>query len=202
MIDEELKEVLEELINIAFGSATAMIAALFDNFATLRVPNIGIVPIEDIQSTIMQGAETESIYLTTQGFKGGFEGEIVFTLDNDSAKRMQAIIGSSDDLSGASSENDLEIKQSVLEIANILGCSCIGKLAELLESDVTFSPPSIDFTRQILTNLDQTRYSNIIVVSTVLEFKDIQFIGRLFILFNKEMFEKLKGALEDFLENI
>lgn len=87
MIDEEHKEVLGELFNISFGSATAIIADLFDNFATLRVPGISVIPINGIETFVMDGMECQEIHLTTQQFKGNFEGEIIFTVGAKSAQR-------------------------------------------------------------------------------------------------------------------
>lgn len=200
MINEELKEVLSELINIAFGSATATIADLFDSFATLRVPGIQVVPIADVKSLVLEGTE-EEIYITSQQFHGGFKGEIAFTLDSFSARKILEIVN---DIDGNTDydENETEVRQSVLEIANILGSSCVGKLSELLESNVTFAPPSIEYTRQVLSRLDDASYSHIVVISTVLEFKEMKFMGRLFILFTDEMFQWLEKSLQDFLDNI
>ncbi len=202
MVNQELKEVLGELINISFGSATAIIADLFDNFATLHVPDITVIPINQLETLVMDGMDHQGIYITTQQFKGTFEGEIVFAVDSTSARNMQTLICAAEDFSPQDVSDENEIQQSILEIANILGSSCIGKLAELLESDVTFAPPAVEFTKQLLTGLDRTRYTRIIIIRTVLEFHETQIIGKLFIMFNNEMYAWLEKALEAFLENI
>jgi chemotaxis protein CheC len=202
MIDEELKAVLGELINISFGSATATIADLFDNFATLHVPGITVIPVNELETLVMEGMENEEIYITTQQFKGTFDGEIVFAVDAGSARNMQALICDPEDLRAEDITDEDEIRQSILEIANILGSSCIGKLAELLASEVTFLPPAIEFTRQLLTGLDRTRYTRIIIISTVLEFQEIQVSGKLFILFDNRIYSWLEAALQSFLDTI
>lgn len=202
MINQELKEVLGELINISFGSATAIIADLFDNFATLHVPDITVIPISDLETRVMEGMEYQSSHITMQQFRGAFEGEIVFAIDSTSARNMQALICEAEDFSADAVTDENEIQQSILEIANILGSSCIGKLAELLESDVTFAPPTIEFTHEILAGLDRTRYTRIIIISTILEFKEMQVFGKLFILFNNPMYAWLEKALESFVEKM
>lgn len=95
-----------------------------------------------------------------------------------------------------------EIQQSVMEISNILGSSCIGKLAALLGADVTFTPPTIEVTQQAMPGPSRSQYSHIIVISTVLEFKELQILGKMFIMFNNAMFTWLEKALEEYLENI
>lgn len=115
---------------------------------------------------------------------------------------MQTLICAAEECCADDASDDNETQQSVLEIANILGSSCIGKLAELLESDVSFSPPAIEFAQQLLSSLNQDRYTRIIIISTVLEFEETQIFGKLFIMFNNEVFAWLENALETFLENI
>lgn len=195
MLEEEFKEVLGELINIAFGSATATIADLFDNFATLHVPDITLTALEEINEFVMGRFGDQKIYVTTQQFKGQFQGEIILAIDPQSAHNMQDIIGEGD-------EDENSIQQSILEISNILGSSCIGRLAELLVTNVTFAPPSIDYDKMLIKDVNDSPYSQVIVISTVLEFKETEIIGKLFIMFSDEMFVWLEQALADFMENI
>lgn len=202
MMTEDLKDALEELINISFGSATAIIADLFDSFATLNVPNITILPMSEVETIVMEGSEYQEIYITGQQFKGSFGGEIVFAIDKQSAANMQGLICAANKFDDGQALDDSKIEHSVLEISNILGSSCIGKLVELLKEDVIFSPPTIELTQQLLTGLDKTRFSQIIVIQTLLEFQDEMISGRLFIMFNNEMFSILKKSLETFLDEL
>ncbi|MBU0680366.1 MAG: chemotaxis protein CheX [Proteobacteria bacterium] len=202
MINEELQEVLSELINIAFGSATATIADLFDNFATLHIPDISFIALADLDQFILKDFNYQEIYTSTQQFKGRFQGEIVFAMDKDSAQNMQRIIFAEDDPELDGLQNVDELKQSILEIANILGSSCIGKLAELLSTNVTFAPPSIEFSQNLIKDSDNMAYNHVIVISTVLDFKDMEFLGKLFIMFTDEMFAWLEAALEEYMDNL
>ena len=201
MLTGELKEALAELINISYGSATAAIAELFDNFATLHVPGITIIPVNLIETVVLEGQESQRFYITTQQFKGTFEGEIIFSIGQKSAVNMQSIFCETEELEADNTDNDTEIQQSILEISNILGSSCIGKLAELLDSDVSFSPPTIESDHEHLIGIDKTSYSQVIVISTVLKFEDARISGNLFIMFNNEMFVWLEKSLEAFLED-
>lgn len=202
MIQEELQEVLSELINISFGTATATIADLFDNFATLHVPDISFIAIDDLHKFILNHFNCHQVYTTTQQFKGRFQGEIVFAMDPQSAQNMQGIIFSDEDLGGAALLSQDEIKQSILEISNILGSSCLGKLAQLLNTNITFAPPAIEFSQNLLKTPAQMPYQHVIVISTVLDFNAMEIRGNLFIMCTDEMFNWLEKALEDYLENL
>ncbi len=202
MIKDELREVLSELINIAFGSATATIADLFDNFATLHVPDISLITMEDLDEFILKDFNYQQVYTTSQQFKGQFQGEIVFVMDPKSAQNMQGVIFSEEDSDDAVTAGEDEIRQSILEISNILGSSCIGKLAELLSTNVTFAPPAIEFSQSVMKDGTEMPYRHVIVISTVLDFSDMEIRGKLFILFTDATFNWLKAALEDYLENL
>ena len=202
MIPEDLQEVLSELINIAFGSATATIADLFDNFATLHIPDISFIALDELDGFILKDFNYQQIYTTTQQFNGLFQGEIVFAMDQDSATKMQRIIFAEEDLDRASVLSIDELKQSILEISNILGSSCIGKLASLLSTSVTFAPPIIEFSKSFMKESDKLDYTHVIVISTILDFKDMEVRGNLFIMFTDEMFIWLETALEEYMENL
>lgn len=196
MINSDQKDILGELINIAFGSATALIADLFDNFATLRVPQIDVIPIEKVNKVAKELVGTDEFYTTTQQIKGSFQGEIVLVFAEESAKNMQLILDDEDELD----ENSL--MQSILEISNILGSSCLGKFAELLNAEISFTPPMIEHTNIIVQNISESPYNQVITISTALEFKDLNIQGNMIIMFGDEMYIKLEKALNSFLENI
>lgn len=196
MIDQDRREVLSELINISFGSATAIIAELFDNFASLRVPRVDVIGLENINSFVMEKFDGNKAHITTQQFKGKFQGETILIVDDKSAQNVLNIVDEDGDIE----EN--EAQQTILEISNILGSSCIGKLAELLTTEVTFSPPAIDYTDKLIKNVEDSPYSQVIVVSTVLEFHELDIKGDLFILISDAMYIWLKQAIDNFLENI
>ena len=196
MNEEDFKEVLGELINISFGSATATIADLFDNFATLRVPSINIIHLGEVNDLVMGDDNEQKIYITTQQFKGKFQGEIALVIDTESARNMHIIVDEED------GDDENAVQQSLLEISNILGSSCIGKLAELLVTNVTFAPPTVDYAKQLIKDIENSPYSKVIVISTILEFEELQIFGKLIILFSDEMFAWLEQALEDFMDTI
>lgn len=201
MIDSEIKEALGELINISYGSATAAIADLFDSFARLKVPGIQIVSVGDVEYVVLGKIDNETnLYITTQMFKGAFEGEILFVIDQQSAYNMQNIICLLEGVCSDQKEDDTETRQSIMEIANILGVSCIGKLAELLDSVVSFLPPSIELNNRLLIAQEKIGYSKVLIISTLLEFEKEQITGHLFILFDDEMFIWLKKSLYAFIE--
>lgn len=194
MINDDFKEVLGELVNISFGHATAAIADLFDNFATLHVPKIEVLSLAEINSFMVGTFGEHELYVTTQQFRGEFQGEIAMVINPESAAKMNHVIGEDDN----SDEN--ELKQNLLEIANILGVTCLSQLAELLEAELSFSPPSIELSRQLIQDIKESPYNKIIIISTVLSFEELDIRGDLFIMCNDDMLTWLLNAVNEFIE--
>ncbi|MBN2530212.1 MAG: response regulator [Deltaproteobacteria bacterium] len=201
-LTEELIDALSELINISFGSATAMIADLFDSFATLRVPNIKIIPVPEIETVIFDGNTHSDLYVTTQQFRGNFSGEVVFIMDKQSAHNVHRVVYDTRNKTRYEASRESVSEQDILEISNILGSSCISKFVSLLRESVMFSPPVIELLDQLLVGLKNSKFSKVIVIGTILEFKDIEIHGKLFIMFSDEMFSAIEKALKTFLEEL
>jgi chemotaxis protein CheC len=161
-----------------------------------------VIPVDQIETMVKDDKDYQNTHITTQQFKGTFEGELVFVMDKTSALNMHKLICEAEGFDVEDIFNEHELKQSITEIANILGSSCIGKLVELLEADAIFSSPIIESMQQFLSILSETQYSQIVMISTILDFQDAQISGELLIMFNKEMFSLLENSLEEFLTKL
>ena len=89
-LTEDEADVLQELMNVAYGDATAVVAEMLDAFASLSIPNIKIMKTETLVKEL-QDLRGESYFFSTQAFNGEFSGESAFFIDNESAKTCQNI---------------------------------------------------------------------------------------------------------------
>ena len=48
ILSEDEKDVLQELMNIAYGNATAVVAEMLDAFASLSIPNIKVMETQKL----------------------------------------------------------------------------------------------------------------------------------------------------------
>ena len=55
-LTEDEKDCLQELMNVAYGSATAAITEIFDAFAKLSIPTIKIINAVDLKDYLAKGA--------------------------------------------------------------------------------------------------------------------------------------------------
>jgi chemotaxis protein CheC len=202
---EEEKEILQEIMNIAFGNATADLAGVIDIYVVLSVPkiqviNIGTLP-EYLRDTLNASGKTR---IVDQRFWGDFNGSgfLVFPT------------GAGDDLISLLEDNRIEdlhskskelIEQEVLtEIGNILIGACVGKMSELLNTFVTYSPPRVmteneSECKHLVEQFDPDQPA--IVMKTVFKFKQKDVNGFLLILTNQESIAWLRKSLHEFMDS-
>jgi chemotaxis protein CheC len=199
-LTEDEKDCLQELMNVAYGSATAAITEILDAFAKLSIPKIQIINSSELKTYLSNELNLEVEHLVSlQQINGTLCGENMFVIDKQSAKNIAYKFGLEED-----EVNDEEIADVVLEITNILSSSTISKLAEDIDTNVSFSAPTIKTLTSIdqLKNLFISKYEKVIIISTQLKFEDLDINAELFIFTTDNSIlyikEKLKKILDEF----
>ena len=198
MLNEDEKDCLQELMNISYGSATAAIAAIIDKFATLSIPNIKTISLDEFKEYQKNKLDLKtSYYVTNQLINGTISGETMFVIDEKSTKNLGLEFDLEDD-----ELIESELKDVVLEISNIITSTTLSKFAQLLDTSITFSPPSIKILNSIAEfheNYSNT-YSHIIIISTDIKFEEQNIKGELLILSKDESIIYMKEALNKLLD--
>lgn len=199
-LTEDEKDCLQELMNIAYGSATAAITEILDAFAKLSIPKIQIINAQNLKSYLSKELNLNEEHLVAlQQINGVLSGENMFVIDKKSAKNMAYKFGLSEE-----EINEEEICDITLEITNILSSSTISKLAEDIETCVSFSAPTIRIINSIdeLNNIFISQYEKVIIISTKLEFIDLNIDGELFILTTDNSILYIKEKLNKILDEL
>lgn len=204
MITEEETDILQEIMNIAFGRAASDLAEYIDIFVILSVPYIKLLRIAELPPYIQNEiASYEKISLVEQNFWGKFKGSAFLVFPSDSGKKiLSMMLDDSDDCFESDPINDLE-KETFREVGNILIGACIGKIAELLGDVTTYSPPRVVVERSHRNIISENLFNEddlAIVLTTVFEFNEQNISGYLFIITTQESFDWLKTALHKFVE--
>ncbi len=191
-LTEDEQDVLQELMNVAYGNATAVVADMLEAFATLSIPQIKIMKTADLVLQFQEKKET-SYFFSSQAFSGEFNGETAFFIDEESAKNLSTHLELED-------ADDLD--DAILELTNVLTSSLTTKLAQEMETQVTFAPPSI--TKLALNQIQEAdtfkHYSQVIVIETQLNFKEQKINGEIYILTKDESIQWLKKQLNAILK--
>jgi len=202
---EEEKDILQEIMNIAFGNATADLAEVIDIYVMLSIPNIKAIGIgalpEYLRKTINEDGESS---IVEQKFWGNFKGSGLLVFPSGSGKDILAFLDKkeSKDYDGSTAAT-LE-KGGLLEIGNILIGACVGKVSDLLNTFVTYSPPQVlqgekNEFHHLIEHFDPQQTA--IVMKTIFTFKEKDISGFLLILTNHESIDWLRKALKDFMDS-
>ena len=199
-LTEDEKDCLQELMNVAYGSATAAITEILDAFAKLSIPKIQIINASELKTYLSNELNLEVEHLVSlQQINGTLCGENMFVIDKQSAKNIAYKFGLEED-----EVNDEEIADVVLEITNILSSSAISKLAEDIDTNVSFSAPTIKTLTSIdqLKNLFISKYEKVIIISTQLKFEDLDINAELFIFTTDNSILYIKEKLNKILDEL
>lgn len=193
-LTEDEKDVLQELMNIAYGNATAIVAEMLEAFATLSIPKIEILQTKELLKEFIH-KKNKSYFFSTQAFIGAFSGETAFFINEESANNLSKHL---------ELESDEDLDDAILELTNVLTSSLTTRLAQEMGIEVSFALPSI--SKVPLNDLDKIAafqiYSQVIVIETELNFKDQKINADIFILTKDGSIQWLKKQLNSILEDL
>jgi chemotaxis protein CheC len=200
---EDEKDILQEIMNIAFGNATADLAEVVDIYVMLSIPNIQVIGIGELpiylKDTIKDDGESS---IVEQKFWGSFKGSGLLVFPSGSGKDLLAFLDDRADYHHEGTAAATLEKGGLLEIGNILIGACVGKVSELLSTFVTYSPPQVlqgksgDYN-YLIEHFDPMQTA--IVMKTIFTFKEKDINGFLLILTNHESIDWLRKALHEFM---
>ncbi len=191
-LTEDEKDVLQELMNVAYGNATAVVAEMLDAFASLSIPNIKVMQVSELMEKFNQ-LKDSSYFFSTQAFMGEFNGESAFFIDEESANNLAKHL---------ELESIEDLDDAILELTNVLTSSLTTRLAQEMDTEVSFALPSISkVPLNEIANVDTfLQYSQVIVIDTDLNFEDQMIHGKIFILTKDESIQWLKERINTILE--
>jgi len=204
IISDYEKDILQEIMNIAFGNATADLAEVIDIYVVLSVPDIHIVGVGDLPEYLRKSFNMkDDSSFVEQKFWGDFKGSGLLVFPDRAGNELISILDHNQHETELRPIAILE-QEMLIEIGNILIGACVGKVANLLGTFVTYSPPqaiigSNDSNTSLIESFDSDQSA--IVMKTIFEFEKKNINGYLLILTNSESLGWLKKALNDFMES-
>jgi len=203
-ISDEEQDILQEIMNIAFGKAAADLAEVINIFVVLSVPDIRIIKAVDLPDYIRtEFSEFGNISIVEQNFWGEFKGNALLIFPAGAGKELISLLGDGGELTFESQSSDILEKETLMEVGNILIGACIGKVAELLKDMVTYSPPRVIIEDHPFVSMPKTLFdpsNSAIILKTVFCFNERDVNGFLFLITSHNSVTWLKKALADFME--
>ncbi|MFZ5573447.1 MAG: chemotaxis protein CheC [Thermodesulfobacteriota bacterium] len=199
--DDE-KDILQEVMNIAFGNATADLAGIIDIYVVLSIPNIQVISIGSLPDYLRETIDaSNNTNIVDQKFWGDFSGSGFLVFPSGASDELMGFL---EEQGPEESRKHKEIVESevLTEIGNILIGACVGKMSELLNTFVTYSPPRVIRGGSLEYNFLVDHFDPgqpAIVMKTVFKFKEKDINGFLMILTNQDSIGWLRKSLQEFM---
>jgi chemotaxis protein CheC len=197
---------LQEIMNIAFGSAAAGLAEVVDVFVQLSSPRVEVLQIEELEAHLVAHVPSwETARVVEQHYRGESDGVALLVFPHGAEHQLVSLFQPDRD---ALMESDtiLELEKEVLmEVGNILIGACVGRLFDLLKRTVTYLPPRTT-GGHVFSDLVRSgafaRDDFAITIQTRFDFDDREVSGRLFLVNRQNSLAALKDALSDFWSSL
>jgi len=194
-------DLLQEIMNIGFGQAAADLAEVIDIFVSINSPQLNIIKATDIHGRIQEEIpDFAGCSIVEQGYMGATQGLALMVFPQHAEKQLLSLFPGLDSSSVETDIGELE-KEVLLEVGNILIGACVGKMLELLKTDVTYLPPRTlvgEDLQSVFSQDSPKQDSYAMFLRTDFGFEDRSVSGYLFLVFDEDSIDPLKAALESF----
>jgi chemotaxis protein CheC len=203
-LNTEEIEILQEIMNIAFGQSAADLADVIDTHVVLSVPFIKIMHATELPEYFRDHVKGhKKISIVEQKFWGKFKGDALLVFSSGAGRELVKLLQQEERPSFASDHIEILESESLMEVGNILIGACVGKLAEVLRDVVTYTPPLVVVEKIFEEAIAESQYdsnSTAIVLKTDFCFEKGDVSGFLFLVTSNESVSWLRDALRIFIE--
>ncbi len=130
-------DIFQEVMNIAFGQASADLAEILGAYVVLNVPEVRMLDESALPDFIREGAGPGALSIVEQSYWGRLSGKTVLFFPASARKGLAKLFGEfsrEDALSCAE-------KEIFLEAGNFIAGGCIARLANCLDDLITYTAP-------------------------------------------------------------
>lgn len=195
--NEDKRDCLQEISNIAMGQAGDHLARLLDSFVILSIPHVALLSPSEIAMAV-KTVDQNSVSGVCQGFiGGGLAGEVMLLFNDTSFTDLARLMNYQDDL------NDATQKELLVDSTNILVGALLRGIAEQLDVDFSFGPPTILGQHQELDKLlasDNVRWRDALVIEVNYQIEGYDFQCDLLMVITENSLPKLFKRLDYFLD--
>lgn len=195
-LTEDQQDCLQELINVAMGSASDQLARYLDTFVYLKVPNIEQVSSDTLTSSLAE--EQSPVSVVSQGFFGyeGIRGEALLIYQPQDSDRLADLLGYEPD--------EMNDEEQIIDLSSILTTTFLNVFASQIENQMSYSAP------RLLAGDDKTIAEHIthlsfnwdlaLKVRIVYQVTDYSFNCEMVLLIPEEAIKNIQTVLDRILE--
>lgn len=195
--NEDIRDGIQEIANLAVGEAADRVARSFSAFVKLPLPNVHLIEAADILMTLGAVCSQHQVTAVTQAFYGpGISGEALLLFTDASLRDLASLMG-------YEVVSDHQQAELVLEMASLLNGSCVLGFCNKLDITVLLKHPAIlaqHASLQELVGNSQFPWKTTLCIELNYAFESYNIACDLIILFHEQslptLFEQISVLLE------
>jgi chemotaxis protein CheC len=199
-LDADQKDALQEISNIAMGTAASGLGKVLESFVRLSVPRISIIETSHIAERLAKSLpRLREVSAVRQAFYSHVEGEVIVVFGEEGCNELADLLAHD----GNGSEEATQ--ELLLDVSNILVGACMNGIAHQLGSELSFSPPevlcrAVSMDRLFAGHQPTCKQALLIEIDFSLEARS--FVCHMLTFFAPESFAALRSSLARFLDSL
>ncbi|WP_027213008.1 chemotaxis protein CheC [Burkholderia sp. WSM2232] len=203
VLNEDQRDALQEVANLAMGQAATRLARLLDSFIELSVPRVRVVAVTEAAQALreMTGIQ-DPVSAVRQGFRSDIKGEALVICRSDSVDDLCALV--SDPYSRSAYES-VSQKELMFDVANVLTGACVSCILDQLGRTPVFSAPGLLGDALTLDEVFQPgvlQWEVALLVEVNFTLEDQSFRAHLVMLMAEESIRHMNDALDALLSSL
>ncbi|BBN82039.1 transcriptional regulator [Pseudoalteromonas sp. A25] len=198
-LEPEIRDIYQELTNVAMGQAGDLLARLLNVFVELPIPNVNVLEVSELHMALQAIDASASTSGVCQGFiGGGVSGEALLLLNDSSFKEVASLMNYHGEL------NDKVELELLMDISNILIGAILTGLSKQLDMSFSQGHPVVlgqhcDVSDLVKANKSRWQRTLAIEISYGIENHNIN--CDLMLLFTEDSLKTLKYKVAYLLED-
>ncbi|REE23072.1 CheC inhibitor of MCP methylation [Paraburkholderia sp. BL6669N2] len=203
VLNEDQRDALQEVANLAMGQAATRLARLLDAFIELSVPRVKVVAVSEAAQTLreMTGIK-DTVSAVRQGFRSDIKGEALVICRSDSVEQLCALVSDPYSRSAYEAVSQTEL---VFDVANVLTGACVSCILDQLGRTPVFSAPGLLGEAMTLDEVFQPgvlQWEVALLVEVNFALEDQSFRAHLVMLMAEESIRHMNSALDALLSSL
>ncbi|RKR37261.1 chemotaxis protein CheC [Paraburkholderia sp. BL17N1] len=203
VLNEDQRDALQEVANLAMGQAATRLAGLLDAFIELSVPRVKVVAVSEAAQTLreMTGIK-DTVSAVRQGFRSDIKGEALVICRSDSVEQLCALVSDPYSRSAYEAVSQTEL---VFDVANVLTGACVSCILDQLGRTPVFSAPGLLGEAMTLDEVFQPgvlQWEAALLVEVNFALEDHSFRAHLVMLMAEESIRHMNSALDALLSSL
>ncbi len=202
-LNEDQRDALQEVANLAMGQAATRLATLLDTFIELSVPRVRVVAVREAAQALreMTGIN-EAVTAVRQGFRSDIKGEALVICRSGSIAQLCGLVN--DPYVGSAYEA-VSQEELVYDVANVLTGACVSCILDQLGRTPVFSAPGLLGAAMSLDDVFQPNvlaWEVALLVEVNFALEDQSFRAHLVMLMAEDSIRHMNEALDALLSSL